>query len=463
MQQYDDQFGQPFTASNAKSVIQFSKLVRAYLGFRPETGGELKKLLLDDPHMPMALCAKGYFAKLIGSASHSARATGIAEKLQSQVKQSGMNKREIKHVSALAAWCNGELDEATKIWEEILLDYPLDEFALKLSHFTHFYSGDGRRMRDSIAGVLPQWPRDHPHLPYVWGMYGFGLEESGDYVQAEHYGRMAVDANPEDAWSVHAVTHVMEMTGRYQQGIEWIASLEPSWSKVNNFRFHLYWHQCLFYLERGEKAEVLRLFDDQIVSDIEAEFYLDICNATSLLWRLELHGVDVGDRWQRVAAVSKTHTNDMDLIFVSLHHLMALVANDDHVATEEMMSNLINWSHRPDTQGKIATRVGLAIAEALKSARLRDFNSVVNQLEAVRYDMDIIGGSKAQRDVFNMILLDALKKSKATQQSCSHHAARVQEKPNSSWSWQGYRDALSKLGKEDDANMANEKALALLG
>lgn len=94
---------------------------------------------------------------------------------------------------------------------------------------------------------------------------------------------------------MHSIAHVLEMTERHEEGIEWVAGLESDWSTVNNFQFHLYWHKCLYHLERGEFEAVLRIYDDQISSDIESDFYLDICNCSSLLWRLEMFGIDVGN------------------------------------------------------------------------------------------------------------------------------------------------------------------------
>src|SRR3546814_19666780 len=99
--------------------------------------------------------------------------------------------------------------------------HPKDAFALRLAHFNHFYAGESRKMRDSVARVLPDWNAADPDIGFLHGMYGFALEETGDYVRGERYGRMAVERNPADARSVPAVAHVMEMQGRHAAGIAW--------------------------------------------------------------------------------------------------------------------------------------------------------------------------------------------------------------------------------------------------
>ena len=254
----------------------------------------------------------------------------------------------------------------------------------------------------------------------------------------------------------------MEMTERHAEGIDWVRGLEPSWSSVNNFRFHLYWHQCLYHLERGEFETVLELYDNQIASDIETDFYLDMCNATSLLWRLEMFGIDVGDRWMRLAEVAKRHFDDTELIFVTLHFLMALIAAGDNAATEKMVSHIRDWSTLDNTQGKVCAQVGVGLAEGLVLARRGDHGAAVAKIADVRDQLSLIGGSKAQRDVFHMILLDAAKAGEDAVNASRLFAGRVDQKSHSHWSWQGYSETLAAKGEQGAAETAAARARELL-
>ncbi len=462
MKRYTDSDGLQFTASSAASAERFADFTSSYMGFRRETGAILKEISEVDPDMPMARCAKGYLAKLFGSSNHSARADKISTDLIEHIKSVNANERERQHAEALVAWCAGDLEKTTRIWESILLEYPQDGLALRLAHFTHFYSGDGRRMRDSMARVLPLWSEDHRDYGFLLGMYAFGLEESGQYDKAERYGRAAVERNPQDAWSVHSIAHVLEMTERHEEGIEWVAGLESDWSTVNNFRFHLYWHKCLYHLERGEFEAVLRIYDDQIVSDIESDFYLDICNCSSLLWRLEMFGIDVGSRWTALAEVSKKHLQDKDLIFVSLHYLMALIAGGDKAAAEQMIEGMRAWARLDETQARICSEVGLSVAAGLQHARDGRFAEAVAAIEPVRYKLHLVGGSAAQRDIFVMIMLDAAKASSDALVARALFAERLGEKVHSSWTWKNYGAILDTVGQTEEAKIAAEKTRNIL-
>lgn len=462
MAQFTDAYGLKFTASREQSAHDFGRFTSSYMGFRRETGDILERLQANDPGMPMALCAEGYLAKLFGSSNQSARAIAVSSDLRTLIETTGANERERAHATALESWCAGDLDGTTEIWERILLDHPQDGLALRLAHFTHFYSGDPRRMRDSMARILPLWSPQHPDYGFLLGMYAFGLEENGEYAKAEKYGRQAVERNPADAWSVHSVAHVLEMTERMQEGIQWVSGLETSWSTVNNFRFHLYWHQCLYHMERGEFRTVVKLYDEQIVSDIASNFYLDICNASSLLWRLEMFGVDIGDRWTHLMEISKRHLEDNDLIFVSLHYLMALIAGGDMVAADKMIANIREWSELDSTQARICAESGLMLAEGLKRAREGRYEDALMIMGPVRYKLDRIGGSRAQRDVFHMIILNAAKASTETLQARALFAERLGHKAYSSWTWRNYGEILEKLGRTDEAREARVRASSLI-
>ncbi|HXH02793.1 MAG TPA: hypothetical protein VNN09_05670 [Candidatus Competibacteraceae bacterium] len=134
----------------------------------------------------------------------------------------------------------------------MLCGHPRDAFALQSAHLTDFYLGDATQLRDRVARVLPHWDESIPSYSYILGMYAFGLEECNHYAEAEQAGRRALELEPGDGWSVHAVAHVMEMQGRYEEGIEWLTSREQDWVLDNGFAFHNWWHLALYHMERGD-------------------------------------------------------------------------------------------------------------------------------------------------------------------------------------------------------------------
>lgn len=423
--------GVAYTATISEAVDAFETFVSTYLGFRPDTMDRLNDVLAIDPDMPMAHVAKGCLLKLVGSRASTQQAAAVLDEAGERLDTG--TERERLHADALRKWVSGDMDGATACWEQVLLQAPTDALALRLAHFTHFYSGDGRRIRDSVARVLPDWQPDHRNFGFVQGMYAFGLEESREYGEAEKWGRAAVERNPADAWSVHSVAHVLEMTGRAEDGIAFVNQHQNAWSTVNNFRFHLFWHRCLYHLELGQFDQALALYDTELESAHENAYYLDICNSSSLLWRLECWGVDVGDRWAGVRALAEEHVEDDDLIFVTLHYLMAMLSHGDSTGADEMIGRIAKWSEAETTQGAVTRDIGLTVAKALSDHRAGRYADCVNRMVAARYRMDALGGSMAQRDVFEMIMFDAARRSGDTALTRNLLRERTARKPHSPW------------------------------
>lgn len=463
---YSDGLGLDVTAASGEAASAFGSTVDGYVRFTRDVGDRLKDTLTADPDMPLAHVTKGYFMKLFGTRAMAARADkalGSATELYARIDTT---EREKGHLAALGAWCAGDIDGAADAWERILLDHPRDMLALRLAHFAHFYAGSGARMRDSVARVLHAWDKTHPLYGNLIGMYGFGLEEAGDYRKGERYAREAVEIDPKDAWSVHAVAHVMEMEGRHREGIDWIQGLEPHWNTVHNFRFHVWWHRALFHLERYELDEVMALYDAQVASDLEADQYLDVVNAAALLWRLELYGMRVGpERWAQLAALAEKHMDDHELIFVSLHYLMALLGAGRLAEAEEMIGKLRAYAGeegtRDQTQARITQKVGLALAEAMSAIRSGNPARAVTLIWPVRDDIRLIGGSHAQRDVFEEMLVDAALRGGKTAKARALLSERAEKKPNSAWTWERYGEALGASGLDASVASANARELRI--
>ena len=176
----------------------------------------------------------------------------------------GMHPREQAHLAATRACLAGQWRTACDLWDGILVDHPQDLAALSPAHLFDFYRGDSLNLRKRVARVLPDWSPSAPLYSYVLGQYAFGLEECNLYPQALETGQRALELDPRDPWAVHAVAHVHEMLGRYEEGALWLTSREQDWSPDNGFAFHNWWHLALFNLEKLDGDAALRIFDEHV-------------------------------------------------------------------------------------------------------------------------------------------------------------------------------------------------------
>jgi hypothetical protein len=253
-----------------------------------------------------------------------------------------------------------------------------------------------------------------PGFGSVLAMRAFGAEECGDYDAAERSGRRAVELDPADLWATHAVAHAFDMQGRADDGVAWLAAAAPHWDGANNMIHHLWWHRALFHLERGETGEVLALYDARI-RNLDSplvralpDLYIDVQNAAALLWRLEHVGVDVGARWIELADKAEPRIGDHALLFTVPHFMMALAAAGRDAAAARLLEALGGFAAAgTGALAPIAGAVALPVCAAVLAHRKAEHARVLALLLPVRAELWRLGGSHAQRDVFNQLLVDS--------------------------------------------------------
>ncbi|KAM9853913.1 tetratricopeptide repeat protein 38 [Aulostomus maculatus] len=332
-------------------------------------------------------------------------------------KSQDITPRERLHVQALEFLSYGNFPKACDVWEDILVDHPTDLLALKFAHDGYFYVGAQTQMRDSVARVLPHWK---PHLPlssYLKGLYSFGLLETRFYDQAEKVAKEGLALTPDDAWCVHSLAHVYEMKAEVDKGLKFMEAKEKDWQVSDMLASHNYWHWALYFIEKGQYEAALQIFDSQILRRCKVSgSMLDTVDASSLLYRLEMEGVSVKKRWQELLQVTLPHTDDHVTLFNDLHFLMVSLGAKETSASRRLLEGLQELAKEPgdNQQHQLAGTLGVPMCQAMMEYEQGNYTRAVQLLYPLRYHMFGIGGSDAQRDLFNQLLIHATMKSEDT-------------------------------------------------
>lgn len=402
-----DCFGQPVTIDTAAGVEAWNGTQMAFLAHGAATPDRLAETLAADPAFALGHAVKGMFMILLGRGELLPTARAALSSAQASLRERPVSDREAAFVSALEVWLAGQPSKAIAILDDILTKSPEDALAMKLAHAARFVLGDAQGMRRSVEAVIPAYGQDHPGRGYLMGCHAFALEETGDYARAAMAGRAALELAPDDAWGLHAVAHVYDMTGASEDGLNWLTGREAAWEKCNNFRYHVWWHKALLHLDLGQTEVVLDLYDRLIRAD-KTDDYRDISNATSLLMRLELEGVDVGARWDELAETSAARTEDGQLVFADLHYLLALIGGRRSEAATRLVARIAADGARAGTEAELRmASPGTAAAQGLEAFGEGDYGAAFRGLRAARGHMQLAGGSHAQRDVFERLTIDA--------------------------------------------------------
>ncbi len=402
-----DESGHPVQLTADQTLKAWNATVRGFLAHAVWTPDQLQKVLKAAPDFGLAKIAKGLFLMLLGRAEACSEARTIAADIACLQRQGALDARERLYASALSDWLDGSPSSAAAQLDKVHHHWPGDALALKLAHAIRFMLGHRFAMRQSLEQAMRFYHADHPLAGYVHGCYAFALEETGTYDAAERQGRRALELAPDDAWALHAVTHVYEMTARARDGVRFVHANEAAWSHCNNFSYHVWWHLALFYLEMGDYDAVLSLYDNRVRHD-QTDDYRDIANATSLLMRLELEGRDVGARWAELADLAEQRVNDGSVVFADLHYMLALTGSGRGDAADRLAQRLREAGAEPKGEmDMVAGHTGAPVADGLRAFKNADYRTAFRQLATARPHLQSIGGSHAQRDVFERITIDA--------------------------------------------------------
>jgi tetratricopeptide (TPR) repeat protein len=391
----------------------WTSLVRAFLSHDKATPQYLANLIDGEPANPLGPLIKGYMLLLLARAE---LVPGAREALAEGERRLGgsADPRIALYATGLNAWLGGDPRGAIRAMERIIDDHPMDAMAIKLGHGMRFMLGDADGMRRSLARVVSVYTDKVAHAGFIRGCYAFALEETGDYAQAEQVGRRAVELEPTDAWGRHAVAHVYEMTGRATEGRRWLAD-PADWSHCNNFSFHMAWHVALFEIELGRPLAAMELYDRAVRAE-QTDDYRDIANAVSLLERLELEGLNVGNRWEELADIAERRVHDRRLVFADLHYLIALLGAGRGPSAMTLVHGLMATSDTT-TNGALTEQLGAPAAAGLMAFHSGRYSDAMRLLEPVMDRLQPIGGSHAQRDVFEQVYLESLIRSGAAEAS----------------------------------------------
>jgi tetratricopeptide (TPR) repeat protein len=344
------------------------------------------------------------------------------------------NERERGLMAAAEALVDGRWDDACAAFDRVLANAPRDAFALQAAHLMDFYRGDALNLRNRVSRVLPHWDASVPGYSYVLGMHAFGLEEMNQYPEAEASALQALSLQAKDGWAVHAAVHVMEMQGRTDEGIAFLRSREGDWSPDNAFAFHNFWHLALFCMDGARYDDALALFDRHVHPE-PAAYILSLVDATALLWRLQLEGVDVGDRVVHVADDWEARLAEEAgfYAFNDVHAAMALGMAGRDNAMGELTNRMVLAARGRDPGAAITAQVGVPLAQGIASFARGRYADAIAAIEPVRDIAHRFGGSHAQRDLLTLTLIEASIRAGDSVRARHYAAERLVHKPASAW------------------------------
>lgn len=389
-----DRSGLPISNAQRDAAAGYDSYVREFLSY----GANIRALFAVADAAPDSALLNAHAAALHLAFEGSEGWTNAAPYLaRMRLGESVASDRERLFAAAVEAWAARDFRRALAALDELTLRWPADLCAIKWGQYHAFNLGDQPallRFAERARIVF----EDHP---YAHGMIAFALEQNHRLAEAEEEGLRAAEIAIDDAWAHHAVAHVMDAEGRAKDGARWLDHCAHTWERKGVFiRDHNWWHAALFRLALGRPDEALVIYDQRLWGEWP-EFPQEQIGAVSMLWRLEMRGVDVGGRWAPVLEEIRRRAGEHILPFHDLHYLYALGRAGAPCEADAFLASLKGAaSAREGPCPNFWRETGVPAAEAVRAYAAGDYAAAAEGFARALPRLHLVGGSHAQRHLF---------------------------------------------------------------
>ena len=311
------------------------------------------------------------------------------------------SEREQSLVAALEHYVDLRPRDAEAAMRAHLRSWPTDLMIAQRLYLMWFFQGRFAEMRELSERLLEVLPED----AFVHGFHAFVLEEQGEGAEAVRWAERCIAQNPEDTWGVHALAHALYDLEAYDEALERVPPALDACVHMNYYRNHMLWHLVLYRIAVGGYAQASEMCHEWFERQPSARG-LDLRNTVSTLWRFELYGMELGDRWQPFVDILKRQLDrPEDSPFHHAHVGMALAGGRDWEAAEIHLDILRGRGRASGND--IWERVVIPLNEAQHAFVRGEWDRVVEKTEPIWDQIIRLGGSKTQRDAFHDTLLEA--------------------------------------------------------
>jgi tetratricopeptide (TPR) repeat protein len=396
--------GNPVTADGAATIAGIDDFVRGFLAYETCATNILAAADAD----ASSTLANAYAAMLwlfLESPQGPVRAAPYLARAEAAAAQA--TARERLTLAAVRAWADNDIPRALALGDQAAAEYPRDLALAKATQYHAFNLGDAATMLRIGQMILPA----NADLAYAHGLVAFGYEQCHRLDDAERAARTAIDLQRKEPWAHHALAHVLLTQGRHAEGRAFLEDVKDTWTQLNSFMLtHNWWHLSLVMIAQGEADRVLDHYATHIWG-VWKDYSQDQIGAVSLLARLELAGVDVGDRWQDLADHLAPRTHEHVQPFLDMQYLYGL-ARAGRPEAEAMLDSIRAHAEAAPTFVRAAWReVAVPACEGLLAHARGDHATAARRLRPVLPRLAEIGGSHAQRDLFVRLHDDAARRS----------------------------------------------------
>ena len=304
-------------------------------------------------------------------------------------------------------------------WQHHAESFPGDLFAFDMASFLVTTSTD-RDMLERVDELVRRATEAVGEHVTVLGLEAMLRQEQGRLDEAHRLASRCLELDPAGSDGAHPMAHVYFESGDHASGVEFLDGWLPITDQEAVFRTHLVWHAALHELELGRGEAALERYR-------ECAGTRGPSDGTSLLWRCQLlghvaHGTDPGT--PTMAEVVAPLTDRAPFTFVGAHVVIGLATADDADGLRRYAAAAEGFA--APGAAEILPDLALGFAAYVEG----DHAVAADLLLGRADDCAWLGGSHAQRAVFEDTLIHALIHAGRLPEAAARIKARLDRRPS---------------------------------
>lgn len=422
-----DRFDLPVSAASTEALDDYVAAVDLLLSANPGADERLGRAIAADPDFALAHIARARLLQLQARMPEAREAAAHAKSLRERV-----SAREQDHIDAIALAVDGSATEALALVRAHSAEYPRDALPLSLALGVFGLLGFSGRVDHHEAQLAllqelaPQWGGDWWFLGYL----GWAYIETGDLAAGVPLVERSLAGNPRNAHAAHQRVHGFFEAGDAAGGAAFLAEWLPAYAREGQLHCHLSWHSALFQLAQGNPNRAYAIYVDSIRPSVALSApMLSLADSASFLWRWQLYeaGPPLEEDWVEVVNHARRHFPRASLAFADLHAGIAEAASGDAEGVRARIAGL----HSLCVEGRLPPgEVAPGLSAGVAALARGEFAQAASVLEKAIAGLPRIGGSHAQREVFEDSLIIAYLRSQQPRKAAELLRTRLSRRPS---------------------------------
>lgn len=425
---HTDQRNLPISTNSSAAAKAYREGMDLLLSLWPGALEALDRAVLQDPDFALAHAARARLHAI--HARPSEAKVGIAHS-ESLVTRNG-TERERSHVGVLSLAINGRAKKALAATLNHVHQWPQDVLilALPLGAFGLFAFSGMANHDQARVDLCERYARHFAADDWWFLTYrGWAHAENGNFQLGRQLTQRALELRRWNVNGAHAMAHVLHECGANAEAQDMIADWLPEYDRSGILHGHIAWHGALIALEQGDVCTALDYYTGNVVPSVSNGTPVNIISDTaSFLWRLDAYGHDVPHSlWQEAAGYAAGHFQQPGFAFADFHMALIEAATGNQDALERRRHLLSLMDKNNDFPvGPVASMLCFAV-QAFANG---EYAECARVLEPVASQVVRIGGSGAQREIVDDMLVVALMKAGEVREAKSALNRRLHRRPS---------------------------------